>query len=76
MLGELARYPSIGLDALIARRPDVVFLPDEPWKFTVADSRPFEDAGIRTVGPFPGDLFTWHGARTAAGLRFLCDMSG
>jgi ABC-type Fe3+-hydroxamate transport system substrate-binding protein len=62
------RYPAIELDEVLQMRPDVLFLPDEPYLFTEADA-----AAIKapTIGPFPGHLFTWHGARTLEGLRFL-----
>jgi len=32
---------------------------------------PARTPSTRVVGPFPGHLFTWHGARTRDGLRFL-----
>ena len=63
------RYPSMTLEAVLARRPDVVFLPDEPYAFSEADAEAIE--GPHVVGPFPGHLFTWHGTRTIQGLRFL-----
>ena len=63
------RYPSMTLEAVLARRPDVVFLPDEPYVFTEDDAAAID--GPHVVGPFPGHLFTWHGTRTILGLRFL-----
>jgi ABC-type Fe3+-hydroxamate transport system substrate-binding protein len=63
------RYPSLAVDEVLALGPDVVFLPDEPYAFTADDA--LELRGPRVVGPFPGHLFTWHGSRTALGLRFL-----
>jgi ABC-type Fe3+-hydroxamate transport system substrate-binding protein len=66
---DLERYPSLTLDDVLARKPDIVFLPDEPYLFTAADAAEIE--GTRVVGPFPGHLFTWHGTRTILGLRFL-----
>jgi iron complex transport system substrate-binding protein len=63
------RYPAKPLDAV---RADVVFLPDEPYLFTAADSENVERmTQARVIGPFPGHLFTWHGTRTILGLRFL-----
>jgi len=50
---------------------DVVFLPDEPYRFTEADGK---EISSRVVGPFPGHLFTWHGTRTIHGLRFLREL--
>jgi ABC-type Fe3+-hydroxamate transport system substrate-binding protein len=69
VLRGLERYPSLSLDDVRAKKPDIVFLPDEPYLFTAADAAEIE--GPRVIGPFPGHLFTWHGTRTILGLRFL-----
>lgn len=69
VLRDRQRYPSITLEEVLALRPDVVFLPDEPYAFTSSDA--VEIRGPRVIGPFPGHLFTWHGTRTILGLRFL-----
>lgn len=70
VLGERLRYPQVELEDVLALRPDRIFLPDEPYLFTEADAAAI---GSKTVGPFPGHLFTWHGTRTIRGLRFLRD---
>lgn len=62
------RYPTHDADEIEA---DVIFLPDEPYAFTVEDAKQFR---TRVVGPFPGHLFTWHGTRTLLGLRFLREL--
>lgn len=72
VLAELARYPSMELEDVLARKPDIVFLPDEPFVFTSADAVELRNR-TRVIGPFPGHLFTWHGTRTGLGLRFLRD---
>jgi hypothetical protein len=69
VLGDRLRYPQVPVDDVLALRPDVVFLPDEPYLFTSEDAEAM--AGTRAIGPFPGHLFTWHGSRTIEGLRFL-----
>lgn len=69
VLAGRARYPQLGLTEALAMKPEIVFLPDEPYVFTEQDAS--EIRGPRVVGPFPGHLFTWHGTRTALGLRFL-----
>jgi ABC-type Fe3+-hydroxamate transport system substrate-binding protein len=74
VLHDRERYPSIDLDAVLVLRPDVVFLPDEPYEFTPADAADIR--GPRVIGPFPGHLFTWHGTRTILGLRFLRERLG
>ncbi len=73
VLRDEKRYPSIDLEQVLSLRPDVVFLPDEPYLFTASDAA--EIKGTRVIGPFPGHLFTWHGTRTILGLRFLRDCS-
>lgn len=69
VLADRERYPQVALEEVLAMRPGIVFLPDEPYLFTEADAAAI--AGPRVIGPFPGHLFTWHGTRTALGLRFL-----
>jgi ABC-type Fe3+-hydroxamate transport system substrate-binding protein len=72
VLGDRTRYPHIELAEIAALRPDVIFLPDEPYVFTEADaSSLLSHWGLTPIGPFPGHLFTWHGSRTLLGLRFL-----
>jgi ABC-type Fe3+-hydroxamate transport system substrate-binding protein len=73
VLAASRRYPTLDLAALLALRPDVVFLPDEPYLFTESDAAELQGVA-RIVGPFPGHLFTWHGTRTLLGLRFLREM--
>ena len=68
LLRDRQRYPAIELAEVLALKPDVVFLPDEPYAFTESDA---EAIDARVIGPFPGHLFTWHGVRTIEGLRFL-----
>jgi iron complex transport system substrate-binding protein len=68
VIGDRSRYPPLPLKEVLKRKPDVVFLPDEPYLFTEADAALID---ANTIGPFPGHLFTWHGARTIQGLRFL-----
>ena len=69
VLGDRTRYPAIPLEDVLAMKPDLVFLPDEPYVFTNEDASAIE--GPRVIGPFPGHLFTWHGVRTIAGVGFL-----
>jgi ABC-type Fe3+-hydroxamate transport system substrate-binding protein len=72
VLRDRERYPSMSAEEVVALRPDVVFLPDEPYAFTKEDAAALP--GPRVIGPFPGHLFTWHGTRTILGLRFLQEM--
>ena len=68
VLRDRERYPSIEVAEVVAMKPDIIFLPDEPYAFTEDDAQSI-DANV--IGPFPGHLFTWHGTRTIEGLRFL-----
>jgi hypothetical protein len=70
VLRDRQRYPTMELAEVLALKPDIVFLPDEPYAFTQTDA---EAIDARVIGPFPGHLFTWHGVRTIEGLRFLRD---
>ena len=69
LLGHQKRYPAMDLESALALQPEVILLPDEPYEFTVEDAADFDE--LRIIGPFPGHLVTWHGARTREGLRFL-----
>jgi ABC-type Fe3+-hydroxamate transport system substrate-binding protein len=72
LLADRTRYPIIEAREVTALHPDVIFLPDEPYLFTGADADAIREmSGARIIGPFPGHFFTWHGARTIEGLRFL-----
>jgi len=68
LLGDRKRYPTLDPAEVLALKPDIVFLPDEPFAFTAEDAAAID---TRVIGPFPGHLFTWHGVRTIEGLRFL-----
>jgi ABC-type Fe3+-hydroxamate transport system substrate-binding protein len=74
------RYPSITLDDVAARRPDVILLPDEPFRFRAvhrSDFAPYTDVPavahdrVRLVD---GKPFSWHGPRIADALRTLPDL--
>ena len=62
-------YPVVTVDGVTAARPDVILLPDEPYRFG-EDHRRFwsehcPDALSLLV---PGDDFSWHGVRTLRGM--------
>ena len=69
LLAHQKRYPTMDIECALSLQPDIIFLPDEPYAFSDADAASID--GPRVIGPFPGHLFTWHGARTRDGLRFL-----
>ena len=63
-------YPVTDEDAIVAARPDVLILPDEPYRFRESDAafwRQRLPASTRVV-LVSGDDFCWHGVRTLRGL--------
>jgi len=77
VLREMTRYPRLQTSEILALRPDVVFLPDEPYAFEDADRDLLLSAGFTDVrGPFPGHCFTWHGSRTLKALELLAEWAG
>jgi ABC-type Fe3+-hydroxamate transport system substrate-binding protein len=77
LMGQETRYPRRSIEDVVRLDPDVIFLPDEPYAFTEQDAAILAAGGFRSViGPFAGHLFTWHGTRTVAGLRYLRESAG
>lgn len=69
------RYPRITLDEVAARRPEVILLPDEPFRFRRAhlrDFAPYREVPAVAAGRIrlvDGKPFSWHGPRIADALR-------
>ena len=64
-------YPATDEDAILASRPDVLILPDEPYRFSERDAAFWRErlpATCRVV-LVPGDDWCWHGVRTLRGLE-------
>jgi ABC-type Fe3+-hydroxamate transport system substrate-binding protein len=72
-----ARYPTVTLEDVRAAAPDVILLPDEPYRFRAAhraDFAPLADvAAVRTgrVHLVDGKLLSWYGPRIAEALDRL-----
>jgi ABC-type Fe3+-hydroxamate transport system substrate-binding protein len=72
-----ARYPTISLDDMAARHPQVIVLPDEPFRFRRAhlqDFAPYADVPAVRDGRIhlmDGKPFCWHGPRVGEALRTL-----
>lgn len=72
-----ARYPTITLDEMAARRPDVIALPDEPYRFRrahLAEFAPYRDVPAVAAGRVhlvDGKPFCWYGPRIAEALRTI-----
>lgn len=72
-----ARYPTVTLEEVRAARPDVILLPDEPFRFREAhraDFAPLADVpAVRSgrVHLVDGKLLSWYGPRIAEALERL-----
>ncbi len=71
------RYPTISLEEVREARPDVIVLPDEPFRFRathVQDFMPYLDipaVARRRIHLMDGKLFCWYGPRIGDALRTL-----
>lgn len=76
------RYPTVTLDEVVTQRPEVILLPDEPFRFRrvhVADFAPYTDVPAVRAGRIhlvDGKAFSWHGPRIADALRTLPALFG
>ncbi len=75
--GRDTRYPRLSEDEIVARRPECIWLPDEPYRHGADDVRHYEKLFERQGLAPPRirlisgkDLF-WYGARTAEALERL-----
>jgi ABC-type Fe3+-hydroxamate transport system substrate-binding protein len=74
---EPRRYPEIALEQMAAADPEVILLPDEPYRFRrahVADFDPFPDLPAVRDGRIhlvDGKLLSWYGPRIGEALRVL-----
>ncbi len=71
------RYPEVTLDEVAAASPEVILLPDEPYRFRkahVQDFAPYEDMPAVQEGRIhlvDGKLLTWYGPRIGEALQTL-----
>jgi ABC-type Fe3+-hydroxamate transport system substrate-binding protein len=72
-----ARYPTVTLEEVRAEAPDVILLPDEPYRFRAthrADFAPLADVPAVRAGRVhlvDGKLLSWYGPRIAEALERL-----
>jgi iron complex transport system substrate-binding protein len=77
-----ARYPTVTLDEMAARRPEVIVLPDEPFRFRrlhLEDFVPYADVPAvraRRIHLVDGKPFSWHGPRVGEALCTLPELFG
>jgi len=80
VFADRGRYPTITLDDMAARGPEVILLPDEPFRFRRAHLRDFDAypavPAVRggRVHLVDGKPFSWHGPRLAEALTKLPDL--
>ncbi len=72
-----SRYPEVTLDEVSRVSPDVILLPDEPYRFRQAHIGDFDAyreipaVRARRIHLIDGKLATWYGPRIAHALRVL-----
>jgi len=65
------RYPRVTMDEVVARKPELVLLPDEPHPFSEDDAKTFRDAGLPRVVRTGGKDVCWYGAWSLLGVPRL-----
>ncbi len=77
------RYPRVTLEEIAARAPELVLLPDEPYRFTTDDAAALAHGPLAAtpalrdgrVHVIDGTLPFWHGPRIAQALELLGELS-
>jgi len=74
--GRDVRYPRVAWEEVVARQPDVILLPSEPYAFSEADLPLFEQLDVPAahrgrIHRIDGSLLTWHGTRLAYAFEAL-----
>ena len=68
------RYPEVSLDEVAAAAPDVILLPDEPYRFRrphAADFEPYPALRAARIRFVDGKLLSWYGPRIGEALDTL-----
>jgi ABC-type Fe3+-hydroxamate transport system substrate-binding protein len=74
-----ARYPQVTLEEVAAAAPEVILLPDEPYRFRaphLADLAPYPALRDRPVHFVDGKLLSWYGPRLGEALQVLPALIG
>ncbi len=72
--GRDTRYPRVSLKEILAAKPEIILLPDEPYRFTVQDALELkaipglEHARVDLVD---GTLVSWYGVRLGRALETI-----
>ena len=71
------RYPEVSLEDLHSAAPDKVFLCTEPYPFKsrdVVDLSVELDVPLERLYIADGELLSWHGSRTPAGIDYAASL--
>lgn len=71
-----ARYPAFTWDAALVAGIDCVLLSTEPFRFQQAHADALEQQIGKPVYLVDGEMMSWYGTRSLAGLRYLREMAG
>ncbi len=75
VFGDRERYPTVTLSEVAGRRPDLVLLPDEPFRFRPAHVAEVAGCAARVL-LVDGKPFSWHGPRIGDALATLPALFG
>ena len=73
------RYPRVSEEEIVAARPEVVLLPDEPYEFGPRDAQelrelPIPAARNSRIHLIDGTLVSWYGPRIGRAIGELCTL--
>ena len=71
------RYPAIAADELGQERPDLVLLPDEPFRFQSRHLSELAELSGLPENSFllvDGERLSWHGSRTPSGIDYAAEL--
>jgi ABC-type Fe3+-hydroxamate transport system substrate-binding protein len=75
-LADPARYPCFEWDAELVERIDGVLLSTEPYRFTEVHAAALEKQIGKPVRLIDGEMMSWYGSRSLAGLNYLRQLAG
>jgi ABC-type Fe3+-hydroxamate transport system substrate-binding protein len=74
-LGSEARYPRFDWNEALVRQIDGVLLSTEPYRFTERHADALEKQIGKPVHLIDGEMMSWYGSRSLAGLRYLREIA-
>lgn len=75
-LADAARYPRFEWSAQLVDQLDGVLLSSEPYRFSDAHADALERQIGKPVHLVDGEMMSWYGSRSLAGLRYLRQLAG